>query len=242
MSKRVYLEECWRRAKQHWLFAIIAALSFIYSLATEWSPFVGPLAKWLQPDKLPKMPLPWALAVGLTCLSLILYLGGSQLAQELAAFPSGPDVVVEYSYKVEGMFPRAETTPKLSAPLVLVNTSAEHVAKNVRVLPITVGEQEGRFVPDVIPYIEPKGRQQVHVQIENIFPPFRHDLPRLLRAAYKDTSTEELFGEHPFVLRVEYEDADGNRRYETAATLLYHNWKNEVRIGETKRKLNLQRG
>ena len=137
-DKRQYLEDCWKRAQRHWAVAIIAALVFLYSAITNWAPVVI-LPKWAEPDKWLRLPLAWALVVVLACFGIIVFTGGYLLSEELKTNPAAsPDVVVEYSYSEEKTF-REQFPPDASAPIVLVNTS-EQVAKNVRVLPMTVGE------------------------------------------------------------------------------------------------------
>jgi hypothetical protein len=158
-------------------------------------------------------------------------------ARELKPTSDGPNVVVEYGYSEERRSPD-QPLPLGSAPLTLVNISNKDAAHNVRVLPITVGELTAAFVPDVIPFIEPAGgRKEVTALIGGIFPDLKHDFPILFERNYRGGPTSELEKPHPHTLLIEYDDTANAKRFETVVTLRYTRYKNQITVGETKRRI-----
>jgi hypothetical protein len=54
--------ECWRHAKSHRVVGVAIGLGALYTAYTTWGPLVD-LPDVIKPDRLPKVPLPWALVV-----------------------------------------------------------------------------------------------------------------------------------------------------------------------------------
>jgi hypothetical protein len=80
---REYVKECWNLTKVHWLPAAIGIAAMVMSAVQKWVPFVevGGIGKQL--DKIPKIPLPWALVIVLCAFCWILMKGGTRKVEEL---------------------------------------------------------------------------------------------------------------------------------------------------------------
>lgn len=76
-SRRAYLGQCWRAARQNWIVATVAFISAAYSFFTTFQPLidVGPF-----PIRgLPKLPLAWAATIALAAVAFVAIEGGYRL-------------------------------------------------------------------------------------------------------------------------------------------------------------------
>jgi hypothetical protein len=155
-------------------------------------------------------------------------------AAELKPTTEGPNIGVVYSYseQVDGV--GEDGTGK---PITLTNISLNDSAHNVRVLPFTVGDLTATFEPDLIPFIEARGKATVKPCIPTVFPTLRDKLPILFKRSYRDKSMEELMGTHSYPMHIEYEDGANRKVYGTSAVFRYRPWKTVITVGETKRRL-----
>jgi hypothetical protein len=177
-------------------------------------------------------------AFAFVCSSVPLFWAGAfvawvkkyRRAEELRATPDGPHLGVEYHYSEE-----KNSGTAAAAPLVLTNTSTKDSAHNVRVMPLAVGKLQAAFEPRVLPFIEPLGRREVKARIDGVFPDLRHDLPVLFKRSYRDTNEKELFDEHLYTLRIEYENADNTKLFESAVELRYRPWRTRISVGVIRR-------
>jgi hypothetical protein len=76
-----HFSECWKRAKNHWVASVVAALAVAYSAIVEWGQVIR-LGNWADVSKWPKLPLPWALVIVLLSLAFIAIEGGYRLQEE----------------------------------------------------------------------------------------------------------------------------------------------------------------
>jgi hypothetical protein len=243
-ARKEYLQECLAHGKKNIVLAGVIIVFGAYSLAGNLGAFVD-FSGVLFLQNLPKLPLVWAVIITLCGTLFIVVEGGYRYAESLKTKGAkqseierpkdinqdGPDVGVEYSYSDN------DAAAKRDQPLILRNLSNKDIAHNVRVLPMTVGELNASFVPDVVPFIEPLGRKEVKVSIEGVVPLLREDFALLFKRNYSDKSTQELFGKRPYTMLIEYEDSSGGRLFETTAVIVFKPWQNETNIGETRRRI-----
>ena len=140
-----------------------------------------------------------------------------------------PEIVIEYTYAES-----SKDHHDANAPLVIRNTSTV-TAYNVEVLPLETDHGTAEFDPPLIAHIEPGGVRNVFADIKRGSLLFGRRLPNLLLKTYGDKSIEELFGTKTFPLRVRYTSVD-DTAFETECELLFRPWKQETKIGRTKRR------
>jgi hypothetical protein len=76
-SRREYLGQCWKAARQNWIVATVAFISAAYSFFTTFQPLIdiGPSPL----PGLPKLPLTWAATIALAAVAFVAIEGGYRL-------------------------------------------------------------------------------------------------------------------------------------------------------------------
>jgi hypothetical protein len=179
---------------------------------------------------------------------LAIYAGALSTYQAIAEIvrrrkAEAPELVIDYFYSDEKSYQSEEENgdkylnpweaepQNQDKPIIIKNVSTSKNAYNVSIDPLEIPEGKAEFVPDIVTCIAAGKRIGFRAKCEDASPLRRNQLIHILRKSYKDSSTDELFGEKSFILTIRYGNGPQRINYKAQCEILFRPWKNQIRTG-----------